>query len=332
MAGVAPIVLGAAGAFAFAIAMLPAAAAAPSGGRIHGRVFDRTAPSHAVADQTVRLTIVERGASSDQETTSSPSGTFEFTGLPVGGIRVFLLSTQYRGVRYTSDRIVLVPQAPDRAVELPVYELSSSPQAVRGTLALAVVDVAKGAVRVSVVQGFLNPTERTVAFSAEDPMVFPLPGEAEHVQTLAGWRDPRAGNGRITDTFPLLPGDTQVAYAYELKTSGSRLRLPWRLPYGASDLQVLVPEAGVSLAAEGLRAGGTVTGPRARYARWSGRSVPPGAEVVMDFGGLPAGRDPWPVAVAAGLATALFGCLALTLRRSRRGPASPPPHAWEGRP
>lgn len=300
--------------------MVPAAAA-PTGGRIHGLVLDRTAPSHVVAGQTVRLTIVERGASSDREATTGPSGAFEFTGLPVGGIRVFLLSTQYHGVRYVGDRIVLAPQAPDRAVELAVYDSSSSRQAVRGTLALAVVDVAKGAVRVSVVQGFLNPTDRTVALSSEDPIVFPLPAEAEHVQTLAGWRDPRAGNGRIADTFPLLPGSSQVAYAYELKTNGSRLRLPWRLPYGASDLQVLVPEAGVSFEAEGFSARGTVTGPRARYTRWSGQSVGPGAEVVMHFRGLPAGRDPWPAAVAAGLAVALFGSLALTLRRSRRGAA-----------
>lgn len=300
--------------------MLPAAEA-QTGGRIHGRVLDRTAPSHAVAGQTVRLTIVERGASSDQDAASDPSGAFEFTGLPVGGIRVFLLSTQYRGVRYVSDRIVLAPEAPVRAVELVVYDSSSSRQAVRGTLALAVVDVARGAVRVSVVQGFLNPTDRTVTLSPEDPIVFPLPAAAEHVQTLAGWRDPRARTGRIADTFPLLPGNTQVAYAYELKTSGSHLRLPWLLPYGASDLQVLVPDTGVSFTAAGLGAQGTVTGPSGRYARWTGQSVPPGAEVVMQFRGLPADRDPWPAAVATGLAVALFGGLALTLRRPRRGAA-----------
>lgn len=310
----------AAAASAFATSM-PPAAAAPSGGRIHGRVLDRTAPAHPVAGQTVRLTIVERGASSDQQSASGPSGEFDFTGLPVGGIRVFLLSTQYRGVRYVSDRIVLAPEAPVRAVDLAVYDASSSRGAVRGTLALAVVDVAKGAMRVSVVQGFLNPTDRTVIVSSGDPMVFPLPEEAEHVQTLAGWRDPHAGHARITDTFPLLPGNTEVAYAYELNTKGSQRRLPWLLPYGASDLQVLVPEAGVRFAAEGLSAQGSVTGPRARYTRWSGQSVRPGAEVVMHFRGLPAARDPWPAAVAAGLAVALFGGLALTLRRSRGGGA-----------
>jgi hypothetical protein len=318
LTGVSRIALGAAAACAFAISIVPAAAD-PIGGRIHGRVLDRTAPSHVLAGQTVHLAIVERGASSDQETTSGPAGAFEFTGLAVGGIRVFLLSTQYRGVRYVSDRIVLPPQAPVRDVDLAVYESSSDRQAVRGTLALAVIDVATGALRVSVVQGFLNPTDRTVALSSEDPMVVPLPAEAEHVQTLAGWRDPRVGTGRIADTFPLLPGSTEIAYAYELKASGSRLRLPWLLPYGASDLQVLVPDTGVSIAAEGLSARGTVTGPRSRYTRWAGQAVPPGTEVVIDVRGLPAGRDPWPAGIAAGLAVALAGGLALTLRRYRRG-------------
>ncbi len=308
--------LSAAAAAAFAISV--PSGAAPAGGRIHGRVLDRTAPSHAVAGQIVRLTIVERGASSDQEAVSRPSGEFEFTGLPVGGIRVFVLSTQYRGVRYASDRIVLAPQVPARTVDLAVYDPSSSRSAVRGSLALAIVDVARGAVRVSVVQGFLNPTDRTVAVSSEDPIVFPLPPEAQDVRTLAGWRDPRVAPGRIADTFPFLPGSTQVAYAYELKTRGSQLRLPWLLPFGASDLQVLVPDTGVTFAAEGLSAQGTVAGPRARYARWSGQSVRPGAEVVMQFRGLPAARDPWPAEVAAGLGVVLFGGLALALRRSRR--------------
>jgi hypothetical protein len=304
---------------AAALAISVPSGAAPAGGRIHGRVLDRTAPSHPVAGQIVRLTIVERGASSEQEAVSRPSGEFEFTGLPVGGIRAFVLSTQYRGVRYASDRIMLAPQVPVRAVDLAVYDSSSSRSAVRGTAALAIVDVARGAVRVSVVQGFLNPTDRTVVISPEDPIVFPLPPDAEQVRTLAGWRDPRIVAGRIADAFPLVPGTTQVAYAYELKTRGSQLRLPWLLPYGTSDLQVLVPDTGVTLAAEDLRAEGTVAGPHTRYARWSVQSMHPGAEVVMYFRGLPAARDPWPAAVAAGLGVVLFGGLALALRRSRRG-------------
>lgn len=305
---------------AFAVSMLHVAAA-PLGGRIHGRVIDRTAPPHAVAGQTVRLTIVERGASSDQEATSGPSGAFEFAGLPVGGIRVFVLSTQYRGVRYVSDRIVLAPEAPARAADLIVYESTSSREVVQGTAALAIVDVARGAVRVSVAQGFLNPTDRTVAASSEDPIVFPLPAGAHNVRALAGWRDPRVAPDRITDTFPLLPGSTRVAYAYELTTRDSQLRVRWLLPYGASDVEVLVPDTGVTFAAVGLRAAGSVAGPRTRYARWSGRREGHGAEIVMRLGRLPAARDPWPAAVAAGLGVVLFGGLALTFRRSRGGAA-----------
>jgi hypothetical protein len=310
---IARIALSVAAVAAFAI-WVPSGAAAP-GGRIHGRVLDRTAPPHAVAGQAVRLTIVERGASSDQEITSRPSGEFEFTGLPVGGIRVFVLSTQYGGVRYTSEQILLTAQVPTRAVDLAVYDSSSSRSAVRAAAALAIVDVARGAVRVSVVQGFLNPTDRAVTISAEDPLIFPLPAGAERPRMLAGWREPHIDAGRIVDSFPLVPGSTRVAYAYELKTSGPQLRFPWLLPYGASELQVLVPDTGITLSAEGLKAQGTLVGPRARYARWSGEARPPGAEVALQLSGLPAARDAWPPAVAAGLGLVLFGGLGLALRR-----------------
>ncbi len=133
---------------------------AGSDGRIRGRVIDRTASHHAVAHQTVRLTIIERGASSDQEAVSDAAGRFQFAGLPVGGIRVFVLSTEYHGVRYTSDRVVLAAAAPVQAVDLIVYEPSSNRSAMRGTVAWAVVDVARGAVRVSVVQGLSNLVSR----------------------------------------------------------------------------------------------------------------------------------------------------------------------------
>jgi hypothetical protein len=281
-------------------------------------VIDRTASAHPVAHQTVRLTIVERGASSDQEAVSDAVGRFQFAGLPVGGIRVFVLSTEYRGVRYASDRMVLAAAAPVRAVDLIVYESSSDRAAVRGTVALAVVDVARGAVRVSVVQGLSNPTDETVVVDPQDPLVFPLPPGAEAVNTLAGWRDPHIAAGRITDAFPLTPGITQVAYTYGVEAKHSTLGLPWSLPYGARDVEVLVADVGVDAAVDGLTAQGTVTGPKGRYRRYSGGPLPPGGRIVLRLSGMPLAGDPWPLAVAGGLGMTLALGLALALRRSRR--------------
>lgn len=281
-------------------------------------MIDRTASTHPVAHQTVRLTIVERGASSDQETVSDAAGRFQFAGLPVGGIRVFVLSTEYRGVRYTTDRVVLAASAPVRAADLIVYESSSNRSAVRGTVAFAVVDVARGAVRVSVVQGLSNPTDLTVVADPQDPLVFPLPPGAEAVNTLAGWRDPHIAAGRITDAVPLIPGITRVAYTYGVEAKDSTLSFPWSLPYGANDVEVLVADAGVDGAVDGLTAQGIVTGPKGRYRRYSGGPLLPGEQIVLRLRGVPLARDPWPVAVAAGLGVTLASGLAIALRRSRR--------------
>lgn len=299
----------------------PLGAAASIDGRIEGRVIDRTAPQHVVAGQIVRLSIVERGASSDQEAASDAAGRFRFAGLPTGGMRAFVLSTEYRGVRYTSDRIVLGPDAPVRAADLAVYEPSGNRSAIRGTVAFAVVDLAKGAARVSVVQGLANSTDRTVVVSAEDPIVFPLPPGADAVRPLAGWRDPRILAGQITDTFALTPVGVQVAYTFGMRATGSQLALPWSLPYGAADLEVLVADAGVEVVADGLTARGTVTGPTGRYRRWSGGPVAPEGSVLVRLRGVPSARDPWPATVAAGLGVALSCGLAVALRRPRRTPA-----------
>ncbi|HYM90620.1 MAG TPA: hypothetical protein VEW91_03170 [bacterium] len=297
----------------------PVWGAAPAGGWIQGRVIDRTRPQHPVAHQRVRLTMIERGASSEQEAVTDASGVVRFTRLPVGGIRVFVLSTDYRSVRYTSDRIVLADTAPARPVDLAVYEPSPDRSKVRAPVAFAVVDIARRTIRVSVIQRFENPTDRAMVGSPETPWVFPLPPGAGSVSYLAGWQDPQTGRGRITDVLTLLPGTAQVAYSYQLEARESRLVLPWSLPYGAGDVEVLVADAGVGVAAEGLRAQGMVAGPQGgRYQRWSGGPVAPGGEVVLRLRGVPVGGKAWPGVVAAGLGLILGVGLAAALRRSKR--------------
>src|SRR5690349_6133887 len=78
-----------------------------SAGMIHGRIIDRTAPPHPVARQPVRLQIVERGTTSERQTRTDAAGAFVFSGLPLGGLRIFLVSTQYQGASYGTGRILL---------------------------------------------------------------------------------------------------------------------------------------------------------------------------------------------------------------------------------
>jgi len=299
-------------------ASLSGVAAAAPDGRIQGRVIERSAPPHPLVNQVVRLTLIERGASSERQTRTDRLGAFVFTGLPIGGIRVFVVSTEYRSVRYESDRVTLSPSAPARSVDLAAYATSLDRSVLRAPVAFAAVDIARGGVRASVIQRFENPTDRTVIISPQDPFVFPLPPGAGSVLFLAGWRDPRIAGGRITDSFPVLPGATTVAYSYVIETRRPEVSLPWMLPHGAGDVEVLVVDVGVEVAGEGLRPLGTVTGPTGRYVRWSGGPVGPGGQVVVRLQGLPPAQARWPGLVAAAMAVTLGTALAMALRRPAR--------------
>ncbi|HEV2439092.1 MAG TPA: hypothetical protein VGX97_03435 [bacterium] len=306
-----------------------AAGAAPqSGGEapgtIRGRVIDRTAPAHTVAGQPVRLQIVERGTSSERETRTDAAGAFAFAGLPVGGLRIFLVSTRYQGVPYEGgQRILLTQETPVRDVPLAVYDAGADRRVLRGTLLFAVVDVVPGALRVTTVEQVHNATDRAVVATAADPLAFPLPRGAIAVQALDGWRDPHTEDGRITDARAIPPGATQVTYAYQERPRGAAA-LTWAPPFGAARVEILVADAHLHVSGDALHAGSPVTASGRRYTHWSGGPVAAGETVALRIGGLPAGDDRWPGLLAAALAVVLGIGLAAALRRPPG--AVRPPH------
>ncbi|HLY23842.1 MAG TPA: carboxypeptidase-like regulatory domain-containing protein [bacterium] len=291
-------------------------AAAGANGVIRGRVIDGTAPAHPVAGQPVRLQIVERGTSSERETRTDAAGAFIFAGLPVGGLRIFLVSTQYQGAPYEgAERIVLTQETPVRDLSIAVYDAGADRRALRGTLLFAVVDVVPGALRVTTVEQVQNATDRTVVTTSTDPLAFPLPRGAVAVQALDGWRDPRTEEGRITDARAIPPGVAQVTYAYQEQPRGGDAALAWAPPFGAARVEVLVADAHLRVAGDGMRAAAPVIASGRHYTHWSGGPVAPGATVALRITGLPAGGDWWPGLLAAALAAVLGLALVTALRR-----------------
>jgi len=287
-------------------------------GEIRGSVMDQTAPAHPVTGQSVRLEIVEPASTSTRVTTTNPQGRFAFPGLPVGGPRVFLVHVEYGGVPYTA-RVALTTAAPLRDVPLSVFAVTTKRAVVRGTVAFAVFELVRGALRVSVIQRLNNATDQTVAVTDEDPLVFrlpqisPVPRSAEPVEFIGGWRDPHVTSNAITDAIPVLPGSTEVAYAFGVEPRTRTATLRWEFPYGATDIELLAdPSIRVSGAA--LYADGVVTERGQRYARWSGGPVGPGGAVSVRLDGLPVSADLWPEIASGVLVLALAFGLTVALR------------------
>jgi hypothetical protein len=309
------------------------AAAQPSAlhsGVIRGHIVDHTPPARPVAGQLVRLHIVERGTSSERQMRTGADGTFVFAGLPVGGLRVFLVSTEYEGAVYQgAQRIVLTPDAPVRDVPLGVYDAGVDRGALRGTLLFSVVDIVPGALRVTTVEQVRNESPRTIVPTRTDPLVFPVPDAAVAVEPLDGWKDPRVEAGRITDTRAVPPSGVQLTYAYQERPAGRRASLSWTPPFGAARVEILVSDAHVGVAGAGLRDAGPLTASGRRYVHWSGGPIAAGGTLRLRLDGLPAAGDRWPglaagglaAALAVGLGSALWG-RGLSLVR-REGPAEP---------
>jgi hypothetical protein len=294
------------------------AATSPTG-EIRGSVVDRTAPAHPVAGQSVRLEIVEPASTSTRVTTTNPQGRFAFPGLPVGGPRAFLVHVEYGGVPYTA-RVALTPVTLARDVPISVFAATTDRAAVRGTEAFAVFELVRGALGVSVIQRLNNATDHTVAVTDENPLVFPLPQvspaprAAEPVEFVGGWRTPHVTRDAIADAIPVLPGSTEVAYAFGIEPRIRTATLRWEFPYGATDVELLAdPSIRVSGAA--LHSDGVVMERGQRYARWSGGPVGPGEAVSVRLDGLPVSADRWPEIASGVLALALACGLTAALRR-----------------
>jgi len=298
---------------------------------------DQTPPAHPVAEHPVRLEIIEPAVNSTRSTTTDPDGRFVFSGLPVGGTRIFLVDVEYGGVPYTT-RVSLSGAAPVREVPVSVFVATTDRSAVHGTVAFAVFELVHGALRVSVVQQLENETDQAVAVTSADPLVFPLPvvsptpRAAAPVQFVGGWRDPRVKDNTITDTMPVLPGVTQVAYAFGIAARAPAATLRWDLPYGAADVELL-SDPSLRISGPNLHANGIVTERGHRYARWSGGTVPANGSVSVRVEGLPAAVDRWPGIAAGGLALVLVGGLVVALcrgsaaRQRRRIPTASPAQA-----
>jgi hypothetical protein len=264
---------------------------------------------------------VERGSSSERETRTNPRGAFTFAGLPVGGLRVFLVSTDYAGVSYqTAQRIVLTPDAPVREAPVEVYDAGADRSVLHGTLLFSVVDIVPGAVRVTTIEQIHNTGTRTIVSTPGQPMAFALPANAVAVEPLDGWRDPRVEDGRLTDTRPVAPGDAQLTYAYQARPKAGRVSLLWRPPFGAARVEILVSDTTDGVVTSGLGDAGVVTASGRRYRHWSGGPVARGGLLSVRLGGVPDGVDRWPGVAAGALAVALAAGLASALRRGAGEP------------
>jgi hypothetical protein len=259
-------------------------------GRIGGRV-ERAASGQPVEGVTVVLHAFS-GMKEEEagRAVTGPDGAFQFSATYDEG-KVFWVSVEYEGVRYTSDLLRLTDAQPEATAVLQVYETTASPEHIRIARGHFIVEFAEGAVHVAELYVISNGGQatfvgdeqgRTLQFllppGATDVMVDDAPPGGQFVQE----------GDVLWDTAPVPPGESTVQHIvdYLLPYDPDRgLDLVRSYAYPALQVNLMVPQVGVDVESD-LEFMGTV-GTERTYLVWRGTSLAPGQAWSVRFRGRP---------------------------------------------
>jgi hypothetical protein len=278
--------------------------------------------------------------------TTDAAGQHQFTALATDEGVVYLATTNYAGLLYSSDIRQLTPLTPTGVIELPVYETTTNGEGVHLNRANWLVDFEPGGLRVGVILIFSNQLDRTYIGEAVEGVsgaatlalaVPPSASEIEFEDGVLGGRYHQVGE-RIYDVVPVPPGTEarQIIYSYRLPYSGTETSLAQAFLYPVGALSLLVTDLpDVEAAASLLTEGGVETIQGVNFRRWNGANLA-NPTVELTLGNLPppggnalngsaatasvAATPPLAPTVAIGLGAVLFivlaGVLYIPLRRS----------------
>lgn len=183
-----------------------------------------------------------------QTKTLGPSGTVNFPDLELVSGRLFILSTEYQGVRYVSDVSHLTDAGQTLQLPLTLYDSTSDMSTVRASRLHVLLDFpSDGVMQVIELWVLSNTGDRTVMPSDSGGLVFSLPSGANNISfedNSVAQMATRTADG-FSLAMPLRPGQesAQLVFSFNLPyQDGADFHQP--LPYPVDGVTVLLPDGG----------------------------------------------------------------------------------------
>ncbi|MGQ9567940.1 MAG: hypothetical protein ACUVWW_07790 [Anaerolineae bacterium] len=259
-------------------------------GRIGGRV-ELGASGKPVEGATVVLhAFREMKEEEVGRTVTGADGAFQFSVAYDAG-KVFWVSTEYQGIRYTSDLLRLTDEQPEATAVLQVYEATANPEHIRIARGHFIVEFAEGAVHVA--ELYVVGNEGLATYVGDEQgrtLQFLLPPGATDVtvdDAPPSSRFVREGDV-LWDTAPVLPGESVAQHLvdYVLPYDPDQgLEIVRSYAYPVAQVNLMVPQVGVDVESD-LEFTGTV-GAERTYLVWRGASLAPGQTWTARFRGRP---------------------------------------------
>ncbi|HEM62079.1 MAG TPA: carboxypeptidase regulatory-like domain-containing protein [Chloroflexi bacterium] len=260
-------------------------------GVIEGQVLNGTsgAPLASVAELEIELYQVFQGSLSLVGTTTTDwQGRFTFEGLDTGAEHTYRFQLEYQGITYGAESAFPSDEDLIRVVAT-VYETTTSDSGLVVEQQHVLVDFEAGVLSVRELCVLNNASDTiyvgdggtTAEFSLPDgalDLAFSDSAEAHHfVETEGGFAYVR----------PIMPGQREVLYSYEVPYDGGQLVLSREITYPAARFDLMVADVGVQVESAQLEYQSLTGGGETAYLHFQGEDLPAGQEIAVAFAGAP---------------------------------------------
>ncbi|HEY2668558.1 MAG TPA: hypothetical protein VGK51_17140 [Actinomycetota bacterium] len=258
---------------------------APAAAGISGSVVNGTAGGSVPGGLTVTATEVDAGVTKQVATKKAPvgaGGAFKIDGFPGNPGDHFVVGTDYLGVTYSSEA------TPGSPATLKIYETTTDSTVLSIPATTLTVIVGK--------QGNYNVLQLLTAHNSSDrsyvgtpnsgatgppaTLELPIPAGATAFSPVEGLANglTAAPDGLVASTDPVVPGNTEVSYLYNIAVPRSGWGMSLPVIYATSSIDLLVDPA-LRLSGPGLTFLKNVTINKRVYRDYRGANLAPGTTV-----------------------------------------------------
>jgi mono/diheme cytochrome c family protein len=290
-------------------------------GMVRGTITNGTSGGALPDEQEVELHLFDNFQEVGTLTTIANGNTFEFSGVELTPGRAIIATIRYNDVLYTSDVTQVTGEEGSFDLPILVYDSTTDDSAISiGRMHIVFDFNSSGTVQVGELLAIRNGGDLTLRPEAEGgPTIeFPLPSG----YTSLTFQDGELGNAYLqtesgfADTLPIGPGDNarQILASFKLPYTDS-LTFSQTLSYPAAEINILLPDAGVTISGNGLVDAGAQEMEGGQFGLYTLPGANAGETVTFTLSGRPTITSDSNAAppITFDLRSALIGILALGL-------------------
>lgn len=259
------------------------------GGIITGKVLDKT-NDRAVPGVKITLTSYMGDKETGRaEAATSKNGAFAFARLPWD--RSYMVTVEYEGAEYSTDKMVFNPDEETKTLDLPVYEPTDNGANISIAEGHMIVQAVEGGLSIADLSSFENKGDRmyvgsgNLADGRKETLRFSVPSDADNLNFIHGLSPESVvrTEAGFSDTASVMPGPKRVVFAYTVPLAPGGGTIEKTIEYPTGNFLLLVSKTNEQVSVEGLAGGDVVKIENEDFIKWSGESLTPGHKISIKF-------------------------------------------------